>query len=121
GFLWRHNYQHGLSINSETISATRTDGRMVYFELTNDVWINQQSSNESLNRIVNNDGDTTGWQLLSSDDSIEHYNASGKLQTITNRDGRTQTLTYDTGSRLVAVTDDIGRALHFSYDASSRI
>ncbi|MDR4650775.1 MAG: DUF6531 domain-containing protein [Nitrosomonas sp.] len=121
GFLWRHNYQHGLSINSETISATRTDGRTVYFELTNDVWINQQSSNESLTRIVNTDGDTTGWQLLSNDDSIEHYNASGKLQSITNRDGRTQTLAYDTANRLVTVTDDIGRALHFSYDASSRI
>jgi RHS repeat-associated protein len=121
GFLWRHNYQRSLSINSETISATRTDGRTVYFELTNDVWINQQASNESLTRIVNADGNTTGWQLLSSDDSTEHYNTSGKLQSITNRDGRTQTLTYDTGNRLVAVTDDVGRALHFSYDASNRI
>ncbi|MDO8894872.1 MAG: hypothetical protein Q7U93_07890, partial [Nitrosomonas sp.] len=61
------------------------------------------------------------WVLTTIRDTIEHYDTTGKLLSITNRDGRTQTLSYDANDRLSTVTDDTGRALSFTYDGSSRI
>ncbi len=63
-----------------------------------------------------------GWRLIiDSDNSIENYNSTGKLLSITRRDGRTQTLPYDANDRLITVTDDIGQALVFTYDNKNRI
>ncbi len=85
-----------------------------------------------------------GWNYVTSDDATETYNALGILQSITDRGGRTQTLTYSDGTTgpsggyvldasgnptpstlpsglLIRVTDASGRALSFGYDVYSRI
>jgi YD repeat-containing protein len=56
-----------------------------------------------------------------SDDTQETYNASGRLVSITRRDGFTQTLSYSTGTTtspyVQKVTDPQGRTLTFQYTA----
>jgi len=59
-------------------------------------------------------------QTFSSDKSVESYNANGQLQAIKNRMGVTQTLIYTNGL-LASVTDSNGRSLILSYDSSSRL
>ena len=117
GSTWRHNYQHNLFVNTETITATRPDGKLAYFRLVGSVWINQQAGGDTLIQMAGG----SGWQFITSDDTIETYNTSGKLLSIANREGRTQTLGYDSNGRLSTVTDDVGRVLNFTYDGSSRI
>ena len=121
GVSWRHNYQRNLVINPETVTATRTDGKLVYFRLAGSDWINQLQNNEHLHSVDDGNGNIIGWQLISTDDTVENYDTAGNLSSITNRDGRTQTLTYDANNRLITVTDDTGRELDFTYDGSGRI
>ncbi|MCG7756657.1 MAG: DUF6531 domain-containing protein, partial [Nitrosomonas sp.] len=117
GSAWSHTFNRNLFVNSETITATRPDGKLGYFRLINSAWINQQAGGDALAQIAGG----SGWQLTTSNDVIETYNTTGRLLTISNREGRTQTLSYDTNGRLATVTDDTGRALSFTYDGSSRI
>lgn len=61
------------------------------------------------------------WRLTNENDEIESYNANGRLLSIANRAGLTQTLSYDSASRLATVTDSVGSTLTFFYaDATSR-
>ncbi len=86
---------------------------------------------DRLTELKDVNGVRTGWQYtVAADDSVEAYNAAGKLLTITDRTGRTQTLTYDLPlasggdddpKTLDVVTDDTGRQLVFTYDAYKRI
>lgn len=74
----------------------------------------------------------TGFQYKrAADDATENYNADGMLTSIVERNGRTTTFTYSTGSTpvgvapraglMITVTDHFGRALQFLYDSSARI
>ncbi|UJP03693.1 MAG: DUF6531 domain-containing protein, partial [Nitrosomonas sp.] len=117
GSAWSHTFNRNLFVNSETITATRPDGKLGYFRLINSAWVNQQAGGDALAQIAGE----SGWQLTTSNDVIETYDTSGKLLSITDRNDRTQTLSYDTNGRLATVTDDTGRALSFTYDGSSRI
>ncbi len=123
GTAWRHTYQRSLFVNPETATATatRTDGKLVYFRLVDGIWVNQQESNETLYASDDGNGNITGWLLVDANDTHETYDASGNLLSISERDGRTQTLAYHANNRLSTVTDDVGRVLSFTYDGSGRI
>ncbi|MBA3754867.1 MAG: RHS repeat protein, partial [Nitrosomonas sp.] len=96
--------------------AERPDGKTVFFKFSGGVWVSDGDISDKLLEFPG-----SGWQLKTSDETIETYNTSGKLLFLSNRDGRTQTLDYDANGRLSAVTDNVGRALSFTYDGSSRI
>ncbi len=121
GASWNHSFQRSLTVNPQTITATRSDGKTAYFRLVNSVWINQQAGGDRITQATDDGGSPIGWQLITADDTIETYNTSGKLLSISNREGRAQNLAYDSNGRLSTVTDDIGRALSFTHDGSSRI
>lgn len=82
-------------------------------------------------QLTDSSGNPTGWRYtVAVDDSIETYSAAGKLLTVNDRAGRTQTLTYDLPAAnggdddpqtLDVVTDDTGRQLRFTYDSFKRI
>ncbi|MBP6076795.1 MAG: RHS repeat protein, partial [Nitrosomonas sp.] len=84
--------------------------------MINNLWVADSDISDELLEVPG-----SGWQLITADDTIETYNTSGKLLSISSRDGRTQTLGYDANGRLITVTDDVGRTLSFTYDGSSRI
>ncbi|MBX9893671.1 MAG: hypothetical protein K2Y09_00620 [Nitrosomonas sp.] len=116
GAGWSQTFSRNLFINTETVTATRPDGKSAYFRLTGSSWVNQQAGGD---RLVQIPGD--GWQLITADDTIETYNTTGRLLAITNRNNRTQTLSYDANERLITVTNDTGHALNFTYDGSGRM
>ncbi|WP_295628487.1 RHS repeat-associated core domain-containing protein [uncultured Nitrosomonas sp.] len=121
GTQWRHSYYSArLALNPSATPpitfAERPDGRTVHFRFSGGLWVSDGDISDKLTEIPGN-----GWQLTTSDDTIEAYDTSGKLLSIIDRNDRTQTLTYDTYGRLSAVNDDTGRALNFTYDGFSRI
>jgi YD repeat-containing protein len=63
----------------------------------------------------------SGWKLTNRQDETELYDSAGRLTSITNRAGLTQTLAYDPTGRLTTVTDPFGRSLAFTYDGTNRI
>ncbi len=120
GIQWRHTYSTRLVLNPTAtppiVFAERSDGKTIHFKFNGVQWIGDSDISERLLEIPG-----SGWQLIDNNNTLETYNTSGRLLSITNRDGRTQTLGYDVNGRLNTVTDDTGRALTFTYDASSRI
>jgi YD repeat-containing protein len=58
---------------------------------------------------------------MAASKSVEIYDSTGKLLSITDRTGQAQMLAYDANNRLVSVTDDYGRSLAFGYDGQNRI
>ncbi len=121
GTTWRHTYQLSLYVNPETVTATRADGRLAYFYLTGGTWVNQQAGGDTLTQLTDTNGDPTGWEFKTANDTTETYDVAGQLQTIADRDGRIQTLNYDTNGNLASVSDDTGRTLTFTVDGSARI
>jgi len=120
GIQWRNNYSARLVLNPTATPpitfAERPDGRTIFFRLNGGQWVGDGDISDKLIEVSG-----SGWQIISADDTIETYNTSDKLLSITDCNDRVQTLNYDTNGRLINVTDDTGRTLSFTYDGSSRI
>ena len=125
GTQWQSNWDRSIGMGqgpaSYIVGIYRPDGRVYFFWLSGSVWITHTSTPGKLERYTNASGIVTGWKYTSKQDEAELYDATGKLLSITDRAGRTQTLTYNTADRLTRVTDHYGRTLNFSYDSANRI
>ena len=128
GSNWQSSYARNISLNfdstnnSGTASATRPDGKIYYFNLnSNGYWVSEADITDKLIGLKDADGSFIGWAYtVEAIGEIETYDANGKLLSITNHAGLTQSLTYDASGRLQSVTDSFGRQLGFSYDAQNR-
>lgn len=125
GVQWFHNYHRVLAFGQSaaapvSVAAIRPDGETIAFcavtacNATGATWFADPDIRERLEKT------STGWKLTNAEDEIESYDAQGKLVSITNRAGLSQTLSYANG-QLQSVTDPFGRVLVFEYDTGLRI
>jgi RHS repeat-associated protein len=131
GVNWRHAWQRSVAVTDFDPNATpptplavkiyRPDGTRWNFTLNGSIWTGEADGAYKLAMLgdTNNYG-TTGWRVMTPDNTEENYDASGRLTSISGQ-GMTQTLTYDSSGRLTKVTDSLGRSLTFGYDSSNRI
>ncbi len=122
GAHWRHTYRRSLSVRvlddgTTRVVAQRADGRRLRFWFDQGVWRADPDVLETLQPLE----DGSGWRLTTADDTVEHYDARGRLQSLTDRAGRPQRLAYDTQDRLETVTGPFGRMLRLAYDAQGRL
>jgi YD repeat-containing protein len=131
---WIGTYQRKLSFAANgSVGALRSDGRTWSFKLPSSgtLYTPDADISDKLTKLVSGSV-TTGWTLQSANgDLTETYDAAGKLLTIADRPGLTQTMTYSDGSTspsvapasglLIKVTDSFGQEIQFNYDSSSRI
>lgn len=140
GANWRSTYERRIlfkDILRLTARITRQDGAVYTFTLASGAWQADQADIAFQMSDV-----ATGFKLRNTQtDETELYDLDGRLRSITDRAGRTQTLTYSDGStganggylldangvptanplpagRLIRVADDFGRSIHFGYDTS---
>ena len=110
------------ALNVRTL--TRPNGRSYKFEKHGSDWVSKLNPELSLH--------TSGGNYVFTDvnDTEETYDTSGRLISITYRNGQTETLDYDLtaaqggdddSTTLDRVTGPFGHELTFSYDASGRI
>lgn len=116
---WRLNYDRTLtSISGATTTATlyRSDSKTRSFTLTGGVWVADAGEMITvLTQQVDGSGNTLGWTYVNENDETERYDPNGKLLSISNRAGLTQTLQYNAANALSSVTDAFGRQLKFTY------
>lgn len=95
--------------------AVRDDGQRVEFTVQGGVIVAPPGSSLRLQ--------VTGSQLTLTDenDTAEVYASNGQLQSITSRQGITQTLTYDGTGRLSSVADNFGHQIALAYDSQNRL
>src|SRR5207245_1636731 len=116
GANWSHSFSAHLVRKSATVvQAVRADQKTLTFTLTQGQWVSDADVNSHLTQS------TSGWRYTTGDDSVEKYDASGKLLRIVTRAGLTQSLHYNAQGLLTSVADPFGRALTFTYDVSRRI
>jgi hypothetical protein len=116
GANWRTNYDRYLHIfSTSAVAAERADGQTVGFYLAGSgIWM----PDSDVDLKLTNSGST--WTLTDQNDTKEIYTAAsgkGTLNSITQRNGYTQALTYS-GSQISFVSDSYGRKLGFSYTGS---
>jgi len=116
--LWTHSYRQYLRLETYSgilyATAYRADGKVIQFKQSGDVW-NPVSVNttERLTSIKDSGGNLIGVELLTDDDVMEAYDANGRLNSLTDRSGIQQTLTYSATS--IVVTHSSGRTLTLTY------
>ncbi len=129
GAGWTHSYAARLiGVGPEPFAraiAYRPDGRILTFQKVGPVWRGDPDVSQRLNLET----DATGmpqWTLTENDDTVERYDGMGLLQSLTNRDGFSQTLIYvdpngRNSSRVQKVVDSQGRVLTFGYNSTLQL
>ena len=115
GVKWTHTYHRLVIPDNETTFVRREDGSGYGFVNTNSGWQPDRDIPVQLEEL------DSGWRYTNTDDSVEEYDLNGRLISITDRAGNTQTLSYDSQDRLEQVTDRFNQSLTFSYDDADRI
>ncbi|MBS0329112.1 MAG: RHS repeat protein, partial [Proteobacteria bacterium] len=147
GSNWRTNYDRAIGLSSTGTAwyAARPDGKVLKFTSSSGQYLSDADVADKLSSLTDGSGNLTGWRYtVAADDSVETYDTAGRLLSIADRAGRTQTLTYSDGTAganggyvldasgnptttvlpagiLLRVTDAYGNALNFAYDAYSSI
>jgi YD repeat-containing protein len=113
---WTSNFDAKVMLVTNTmLVVVRGSQKELTFNWVEGEWYGDADVTARLTEI------TTGWRYFNGADSIETYDASGRLASIVNSSGRTQQLTYDAAGLLSAVSDTFGRQLSFGYDTSKRL
>ena len=122
GAHWSHNFSdHITTLSAASVQVIKGDSKVIAFALTSGHWTAASNINAKLVQLTDSTGALLGWQYTTGDDHTEQFDVGGRLISIANRAGITQTLTYNNAGLLTAVADGLGRKLRFSYDSSSRI
>ncbi len=120
GVSWRHTYQRAVVLRSNSLIRNamlyRQDGRILTFTENGASWTSDADIVYELTELLSG-GQTVGWEVRTPSDTTETYSVDGRLLSIEDRAGLTQTLGYDTAGRLATVTDHFGRQLTFDYAA----
>jgi YD repeat-containing protein len=122
GYGWSHTYSRTLLIATtpqrSTAYSAREDGSLTTFNLVGGLWVPDADVVDRLTNVLT--GSTvTGRTLRRADDSVERYDANGRLLSITTRAGVVQTMAYNATGQLITVTDSYGRMLGFTYHAAN--
>jgi YD repeat-containing protein len=134
--FWRHSYERSIDLNTDgtvpVAAVHRQDGTSYLFREDTGIYVTNADVSHRLEKLVDGSGQLSGWRLTeAADDSVETYDAAGRLLEIARRDGRRQVLEYSDSSTpveiapvpglLVRVTDHYGRALQLRYDLKQRL
>jgi YD repeat-containing protein len=151
GIGWTFDYQQQIRLPSgstTTAWSIRAGGRVLTFQLSGSMWDPEADVSDRLIELKNSSGVRTGWRYWdAAEERAETFDASGKLQSVRERDGAVRMVTYSDGTdgsvsgnggfvldasgnptttvlpagRLLRVQDSQGQTFTFGHDASSRI
>ena len=114
----------GFAASSTIRTVSRPNGSVVHFKQSGTDWINV------LDPAITLEQSGTNWVFTNIDESEETYDSSGRLISIVQRNGLTETLEYDLtiaqggdddSSTLDRVTGEFGHEITFAYDSNARL
>lgn len=116
---WRHNFQRTITFTKEGqgqsavsyATLARPDGKSVVLTDTGAGWAGDA---DVYYQLIKKAGK---WELYTQHDTVELYSGKGKLLSITDIRGNTQTLSYDNQKQLTQVTTNSNEKLLFAYNA----
>jgi YD repeat-containing protein len=122
GTAWRSTYLQTPALGfPSAVWLYRPDGKSVRFLVSSNNFVPDADITDRLYGETDTVGTVVGYRLETAGNQIEHYDTAGRLTSITDANGQTQTLAYDMQNRLATVTDSFGRQLTFGYDTQNRV
>ncbi|WP_282957369.1 DUF6531 domain-containing protein [Methylovulum psychrotolerans] len=124
GIQWQHNYDGKIYSAGGTIARVMyANGKQIIYKLGSGGWFADADNDGNIDTDITDKlaQVSGGWQLTTTDDTVESYDINGKLTVIKDRSGYTQTLSYNGLGQLLSVTDTYNRSLAFAYDSSGNI
>jgi YD repeat-containing protein len=118
---WRSTYEERVFLGSDNyMKYARSDGSFISFAYLGPVWevAGGPSGNPNNNvlQVTNMSQGAMNWTITFQNGEQRVFNAaSGSLMSITDRNGNTTQLTYDSLNRLVTVTDPASRTITYTY------
>ncbi|KNZ70400.1 putative deoxyribonuclease RhsB [Thermincola ferriacetica] len=117
GQNWKLGYDKMLIMYEDgSIEATGGDGGGYFFRPSGSGYVSDADVTE---RLVKN-GDGT-YSVITKYNTVYHFDTDGMLDSITDRNGNTITLSYDPEGLLSEVSDAAGRSCKLYYDELGRI
>lgn len=110
GYGWSGDYSQKIVFNGVWALATRPSGVTVRFKSTNGIFADELGVSRLASLSEGN------WLLYSKSNTVEKYNASGKLLSIQESSGKSITLNYLTNE--THVVDNFSRELILKYNAN---
>jgi RHS repeat-associated protein len=99
------------------IHAVRDDGHVLNFSAVGSNFYAEAGLGDRLVSTASG-----GYQLIDEQDNVETYDGTGKLLSVADRAGNTQTLSYSPSTGLLSsVSDNFGHTLTFGYDSQNRL
>lgn len=95
--------------------VTRDDGRVISFLMQGTSLVAPPGVSLRMQQT------SGGYSIIDENDTIENYDSTGKLLSITSRGGVVQTLSYDGAGRLSNIVDSFGHSYTLTYDWKNRV
>jgi YD repeat-containing protein len=115
GYGWTGTFSENLTVAADKIILRQADGREVHFlDNGQGKYISEADHVREIEPV------TGGHQLTEPDARVLTFDNEGKLTQITDRNGNTQSLTYDNG-KLIYLEDNYGRRMDFAYSPEGRL
>ncbi len=111
---WRHSYQMSLKVAGATTTLLDESGGVLNFRLVNGAYISPPGYNLTLK------SDAQGFLVRRKDGVQLRFDLRGVFQSITDRNQNVLQLAYE-GDRLRRITDRTGRSVTLSYDGKGRL
>lgn len=123
GAGWATSYSDFVAVNKTDLQSALVfrQGRFFKFREANGIWTPERGVFTSLRKTFNAEGQFTGWEYRTEQDTVENFDINGKLVAIRSPAGLTQTLSRDSSGRLVSIIDPAGRTASFSYTPSGQV
>ena len=120
-----------IKLYADKLDMVRSNGKVYEFTKVSGVWTSDADVQGQLEETLDANGYPASWKYTTGGGDVEIYDAAGKLLSITNPDGRQQTLSYSDSSTpgniapetglLINVADSLSGQLDITYDANSRV
>ena len=115
GHGWTSSFVQHLVKTEDALILHEADGREVHFQAQGDGFFVSETGKPRTIEVLAN-----SYRLTEPDGTTLDFDLQGRLTTIADRNGNSQTLSYENGM-LMGVDDSFGRTLEFGYDAENRL
>jgi RHS repeat-associated protein len=102
----------------DAVMITRPEGGWYEFDWRDTTYVSESNIPGRLERLTNGTN-TSGWRYTTPQNTIETFDAQGRLQSIANLAGVSHVVSYDNLMRPIKVTHTFGRTLEFIYDSDT--
>ncbi|MFC1751456.1 hypothetical protein ACFL2V_22040, partial [Pseudomonadota bacterium] len=112
-------YVKHVIVHAPTTKIIRGNGKRYTYMKQGGSWVSNGTYPDTLEELVDESNNRTGWKITNSRNETETYDVNGKLLSIQGLTGNTKTFSYTTTGQLEKVETNLGHSISFAYSSES--